>query len=286
MDSVARKPVGIYYDPRLERAGMEFLYGVKEDIKSFLNSPQVEGLTFTQLDYDTVQNFVKTLGILIMLQDVIPYTLFDAEYIDLFSLSNNLGRFLNAGGILLWMGDVPFFYRLRCYEKGKLPSDPLSQFREKNKWMSNLKFMEEHLHFTEVDERTCFRDIIGTSYITPSMDSRYMPFRTEYLKFLDLSGICYSEREVDSNPTIVGKLLGYSYSKAMRPVKASHNLIPLSTTKLDFTTCRGTYYPSWIREVGKGYFVRVLDHPSPGIEEVRGAVDLVMKLGRVQGLID
>ncbi|MBB5253737.1 hypothetical protein HNQ62_001507 [Sulfurisphaera ohwakuensis] len=75
------------------------------------------GIHNRRLNYFSIEQWLLNHGkgdVIVFLQDVLPYTAFNASYIDLFNLNNNLGNFLLKGGIVIWLSDVPFFYRLRC----------------------------------------------------------------------------------------------------------------------------------------------------------------------------
>ncbi|MCY0861187.1 MAG: hypothetical protein OWQ52_02040 [Metallosphaera prunae] len=60
-----RNTIGLYYDEKLERTGMEFLYSAKDEVKAFMESPNLN-VGFQKLDYNTVQEFVTRPGILVM----------------------------------------------------------------------------------------------------------------------------------------------------------------------------------------------------------------------------
>ena len=64
---------------------------------------------YTVLDYDTVAEWVNShSGYLIFGTDVIPYTLFDYPKRPI--TDTPIFKFMERGGVVIWAGDVPFFY--------------------------------------------------------------------------------------------------------------------------------------------------------------------------------
>ncbi|WP_369610251.1 hypothetical protein [Sulfurisphaera javensis] len=54
--------------------------------------------------------------------------------------------------------------------------------------------------------------------------------------------------------------------------------MPISEIKLDYTLCKGLYYSSWVKKIGKGYFVRLLDHHVYNEETLENAIQTLMKI--------
>lgn len=69
------------------------------------------------VDYFTVSKFLEQAGkgdVLVFAQDVVPYTIYDVTP---FNSDSKLGSFIKKGGIVVWVGDIPFSYRLHCFSK-------------------------------------------------------------------------------------------------------------------------------------------------------------------------
>ena len=270
--------IAVYYDEKLESIGMEFLK--REEVRKVL-----EEVPYTRLDYSSVDKWLSSHGrgdVVIFLQDVLPYTAFNASYLELFGTGNILGDFLNRGGTVVWLGDVPFFYRLRCVQ-GADKNLVKDRFEVGLKSVYPKEFYLDKFNITEVEGYgLCFRDIIFNLHLDDSYSPRHISMFTKYLGFFDLSKVCYLDREVSAEATFTGKLLGYNPGRTLRPVKLTHEYEPLSVTRLVTPSCSGTYAGSWVRRVGKGYFVRLLDFP-PNSEEIRDAVGIGGKIAAVIG---
>ncbi|BFH74655.1 hypothetical protein SJAV_25990 [Sulfurisphaera javensis] len=208
--------IWVYYDYDIESTQMEFLHLSKDVIKSFIQKKN-----FQVLDYNTVTKAIEKPGILIMLQDVMPYSLFNVEYDTLSSLNNNLARFIKEGGIFVWLGDVPFFYRVRCYESDEEPIELENLFKEKNRWLPHFDFFSTHLKPSRKGKLICYRDIISTIYIEKNMEVKYLPYSVNYLKFFNIGNICYLNEKKESELTLLGKALNYNDTKTHRPLKAT-----------------------------------------------------------------
>ena len=263
----------VYYDEKLEDVGMEFLR--KGEVKKALGETE-------KLDYLTVGQWLLSHGkgdVLVFLQDVLPYTAFNSSYIDFFSLNNNLGKFLSNGGTVVWVGDVPFFYRLRCEQVNKAEVE--EKFKEGLKFVTPKEFFLSKFKIREVEGYgVCFRDIISNWHFDEGHNLRFISLFTKYLGFFDISKVCYLDREVNVEPTLTGELLNYRSRKSFRPVKLSVEYTPLNVTNLLTPSCSGKYTGSWIRKVGKGYFVRLLDY-SPSAEEIKDAIKVGERIASV-----
>ncbi|BFH74776.1 hypothetical protein SJAV_27200 [Sulfurisphaera javensis] len=164
---------------------------------------------------------VEKPGILIMLQGVMPYTLFNVDYDTLTSLDNNLARFIKEGGIFVWLGDVPFFYRVRCIENNDKPEVLEGLFKEKHsKWLPHFDFFSTHLKPTRKGEMLCYRDIISTIYVEKNMEVKYIPYNVNYLKFFNIGNVCYLNEEKEAEQTLLGETLNYKDRKTLRPLKS------------------------------------------------------------------
>lgn len=225
--------IGLYYDNRLERVGMEFLYEynigskkietikiVKEYLSRAKDTITISGEEYKTelLNYDSIKDFLEKGkeekgNVLVFLQDVIPYSAFNSSYSDLFSLNSRLGQFLSAGNVVVWLGDVPFFYRYYCVDADIDKDTFMRIFEERNKYSIDFNFNKAHLHPTKLEDGTlCYRDIIYTAYFIfkpqeKDIETRYIWFNTRYLGFFDLSDVCYLEEEKSGELTILGKLL-------------------------------------------------------------------------------
>jgi len=261
----------IYYDYKLKGIGSETL----KDIEPILSSLKTQ---FKVVDYYEIGDWLKTHGkgdLLIFFQDVIPYTAFNAEYTELFSKSNNIYQFINRGGNILWLGHVPFFYRVRC---GNFDID-ISKVEERYKKFIKLVRLSEN--------ETCYRDIVSNVYITPSLEIKPIPIPTKYLGLIDISSVCYNEQVMDAEETLTAKLIKISpqdqvkdiFSKTYRPHKPSRLIIPLNIINLSEPFCKGKYYGSWIGMIGKGHFIRLLDYaPYITREDVLSAISIAIKI--------
>jgi len=257
----------IYYDYRLKDIGSETLKDMKPIID--LLKPK-----FKVIGYHEVGEWLKTHGkgdLLIFFQDVIPYTAFDAEYVDLFGKFNNLYQYIKRGGNVLWLGYVPFFYRVRC---GNFNID-VSQAEERHRQFIKVVRLSEN--------EVCYRDIVSNIYITPSLKLRPIEIPTKYLGFIDISDVCYSNQVINTKETTIAKFMESEikniFNKTYRPHKFSRPVIPLNTVDLSETFCVGRYYGSWIGMIGEGYFIRLLDYaPHITKEDVLSAVTIAEKI--------
>jgi hypothetical protein len=271
--------VGIYYDYRRKDVGMETLKAVDDKLRNVLEEVKS---SVKILGYHEVGNWLEEHGskdLILFFQDVIPYSAFNVEFNDLFSEDNRLYGFLKRGGTVVWMGDVPFFYRMRC-EKMKVDENGL---RDKIGFL-NSNFIKEKLNFRKItEEEVCYRDIISTAYIpmdffNPSILSPpilSIPIPTKYLGFLDISKVCYTNNSLNANETFFGKLIELAslgeikgmFARSHRPHKITRNIVPLNRITLIEQLCKGEYSGSWMAEVEEGYFVRLFDHISEISEE-------------------
>jgi len=263
--------LAIYYDYKLKDIGSETLKDMEPIID--LLKPK-----FKVIGYHEVGEWLKTHGkgdLLVFFQDVIPYTAFDAEYVDLFSKFNNLYQYIKRGGNVLWLGYVPFFYRIRC---GDFNID-ISQAEERHRQSIKTVKLSEN--------EACYRDIVSNVYITPSLKLRPIEIPTKYLGFIDISDVCYSNQVIDAKETAIAKFIEISsqseikniFNKTYRPHKFSRPVIPLNTVDLFQSFCVGRYHGSWIGMIGEGYFIRLLDYaPHVTKEDVLSAVKIAEKI--------
>ncbi|BCU69761.1 hypothetical protein [Stygiolobus caldivivus] len=265
--------IAVYYDEKLEGVGMEFLE--KGEVR--------KAFTGTRLDYSTVGQWLSEHGkgdVIVFLQDVLPYTAFNSPYSDLFSLDNNLGKFVSRGGTVVWLGDVPFFYRVRC-DKGVDKQKVEQKFKEGLKFVLKGEFFLNKFHATEVDGYgVCFRDIISNWHFDEYYSLRFISLSTRYLRFFDISKVCYLEKKVEVRGTLLSLLLGYKSNVSLRPVKLDSEYMPLNVTKLLTPSCSGRYAGSWVRQIGEGYFVRLYDY-TPTAGEVTDAIRIGEEVARV-----
>jgi len=224
-----------------------------------------------------------------------PYSAFNSEFANLFSEDNRLYGFLKRGGTVIWLGDVPFFYRIRC-EKMKVDVDSV-----RNKiGLLNSNFIKEKLNFKKIaEDEVCYRDIVSTAYIPinvfnpsislPVISNIHIP--TKYLGFLDISQVCYSNALLNASETFFGKLMELSsfgqikgmLVKSRRPHKITRSMVPLNRITLNERFCEGDYSGSWMAEVEEGYFVRLFDHDSEISEEnIKDSIKLGIKLAELQ----
>ena len=287
--------IGIYYDYRLKDVGMEFLRGVDSRIQSVLEEVKS---SVKILGYHEVGNWLEEHGrkdLLLFFQDVMPYSAFNAEFENLFSEDNRLYGFLKRGGTVIWLGNTPFFYRIRC-ERMKVDEESV---RDKIGLLSS-SFVKKKLNFTKItEEEVCYRDIISTAYIpinifNPSIALPIIsaiPIPTKYLGFLDISQVCYTDTLLNTNETILGKLMELSsfgqikgvFVKSHRPHKIIRGMIPLNRITINEQFCKGEYSGSWITEVGEGYFVRLFDHSFEISEEsIKDSIKLGIRIVELQ----
>jgi len=287
--------IGIYYDYRLKDVGMEFLRGVDSRIQSVLEEVKS---SVKILGYHEVGNWLEEHGrkdLLLFFQDVMPYSAFNAEFENLFSEDNRLYGFLKRGGTVIWLGNTPFFYRIRC-ERMKVDEESV---RDKI-GLLNSSFVKKKLNFTKItEEEVCYRDIISTAYIpinifNPSIALPIIsaiPIPTKYLGFLDISQVCYTDTLLNTNETILGKLMELSsfgqikgvFVKSHRPHKIIRGMIPLNRITINEQFCKGEYSGSWITEVGEGYFVRLFDHSFEISEEsIKDSIKLGIRIVELQ----
>jgi len=281
--------IGIYYDYVRKDVGMEFLKAVDNRIQNVLEEVKTD---IKILGYHEVGNWLDEHGrkdLLLFFQDVIPYSAFNAEYEDLFHENNRLYGFLKRGGTVIWLGDVPFFYRMRC-ERMKVNEDGLME----KIGLLKSNFIEEKLKLKKTSEdEVCYRDIISTAYVPMSFFNLSItvpvlfniPIPTKYLGFLDISQVCYGDTLLNSSETLFGKLMELSsfwmikgmFEKSYRPHKIARSMIPLNRITLNEQFCKGGYSGSWMAEVEEGYFVRLFDY-SDGISEEN--IKDTIKLGK------
>ena len=287
--------IGIYYDYRLKDVGMEFLRGVDSRIQNVLEKVKS---SVKILGYHEVGNWLEEHGrkdLLLFFQDVMPYSAFNAEFENLFSEDNRLYSFLKRGGTVIWLGNTPFFYRIRC-ERMKVDEESV---RDKI-GLLNSSFVKKKLNFTKItEEEVCYRDIISTAYIpinifNPSIALPIIsaiPIPTKYLGFLDISKVCYTDTLLNTNETILGKLMELSsfgqikgvFVKSHRPHKIIRGMIPLNRITINEQFCKGEYSGSWITEVGEGYFVRLFDHSFEISEEsIKDSIKLGIRIVELQ----
>jgi len=287
--------IGIYYDYRLKDVGMEFLRGVDSRIQSVLEEVKS---SVKILGYHEVGNWLEEHGrkdLLLFFQDVMPYSAFNAEFENLFSEDNRLYGFLKRGGTVIWLGNTPFFYRIRC-ERMKVDEESV---RDKIGLLSS-SFVKKKLNFTKItEEEVCYRDIISTAYIpinifNPSIALPIIsaiPIPTKYLGFLDISQVCYTDTLLNTNETILGKLMELSsfgqikgvFVKSHRPHKIIRGMIPLNRITINEQFCKGEYSGSWITEVEEGYFVRLFDHSFEISEEsIKDSIKLGIRIVELQ----
>ena len=287
--------IGIYYDYRLKDVGMEFLKGVDNKIQNVLEEVKS---SVKILGYHEVGNWIEEHGrkdLLLFFQDVMPYSAFNAEFENLFYEDNRLYGFLKRGGTVIWLGNTPFFYRIRC-ERMKVDENSV---RDKI-GLLNSSFVKKKLNFTKItEEEVCYRDIISTAYIpinlfNPSMALPIIstiPIPTKYLGFLDISQVCYTDTLLSANETVFGKLIELSsfgqikgvFVKSHRPHKIIRGMIPLNHITINEQFCKGEYSGSWIAEVEEGYFVRLFDHSFEISEEsIKDSIKLGIKIVELQ----
>ena len=287
--------IGIYYDYRLKDVGMEFLKGVDNKIQNVLEEVKS---SVKILGYHEVGNWLEEHGrkdLLLFFQDVMPYSAFNAEFENLFSEDNRLYGFLKRGGTVIWLGNVPFFYRIRC-ERMKVDENSV---RDKI-GLLNSSFVKKKLNFTKItEEEVCYRDIISTAYIpinifNPSIALPIIsaiPIPTKYLGFMDISQVCYTDTLLNTSETVFGKLMELSsfgqikgmFVKSHRPHKIIRGMIPLNRITINEQFCEGEYSGSWMAEVEEGYFVRLFDHSFEISEEnIKDSIKLGMKIVELQ----
>jgi len=263
--------LAIYYDYRLKDIGSETLKDM-EPVIDFLK-PQ-----FKVIGYYEIEDWLKTHGegdLLVFFQDVIPYTAFNAEYTQLFDKSNNLYQFIKRGGNALWLGYVPFFYRIRC---GNFDID-INKIEERyRKFIKSIRLSENEI---------CYRDIVSNAYIMPNLEVKPISTPTKYLGFIDISNVCYSKQIMNAEKTLMTKFIETSFQnrvknifdRTYRPHKFSHSVVPLNTVDLSKPFCKGRHYGAWIGMIGKGHFIRLLDYaPHITKEDILSAVTIAVKI--------
>jgi hypothetical protein len=240
----------IYFDNRL-------------GISSFLNNDVLieKPVDYEVLDYYTISKWLEQSDkddILIFAQDIIPYTAYE---ITPFNNDSKLLNFIRRGGIVTWIGDVPFFYRLHCFSK---------EYKEKIERVKDL--LKKQVAFTPTPEfylqkfgpydkgdQICVLDIIGGFYVDVDRENvNWISLDYEHLGFFKLNEVCYLYSPSTVNKTLLGKLLQYESNASLRPIKYTTKILPLSLTTLS-GVCKGKYAGSWIAQIREGYFIRLYD---------------------------
>ena len=237
----------VYYDER---------YGASSflDDRVYKERPK----DYEVLDYFSISKWLDEAGkgdLLVFAQDVVPYTAYE---ITPFSQDSKLLRFLQRGGTVVWVGDVPFFYRLHCYEREM--RDKLNETKEALKrsvaFTPMPNFYLQKFGPCERGDKVCALDIIGGFYA--DLEVEWMGLDYKHLGFYKLNEVCYLGSKTNVRPTLLGGLLGYEDAFSVRPTKYTTRIYPLTITTLE-GVCRGRYAGSWIAEVGGGAFVRLYD---------------------------
>lgn len=155
------------------------------------------------------------------------------------------------------------------------------KFEEGLRFVTPKEFFLSKFKIKEVEGYgVCFRDIISNWHFDEGHNLRFISLFTKYLGFFDISKVCYLDREISVEPTLTGGLLNYKSRRSFRPVKLNIEYTPLNVTSLLTPSCSGKYIDSWVRKVGEGYFVRLLDY-SPTAEEIKDAISIGEKIASV-----
>ena len=242
----------VYYDPKLGISS--FL-----DDRLFRSTP--EG--YEIVDYFTVSKWLENAGrgdVLVFAQDIVPDTIYD---ITPFNSDSKLGEFIKKGGVVVWVGDIPFFYRLRCFPKENEYKGKIERVKEVLKRQVAFTpipdFYLQRFGPYEKGDKICVLDIIGGFYIDVNEISvSWISLEYKHLGFLRLNEYCYLYSPTPVNQTLIGKMLRYVSHESLRPIKYTTNILPLTLTTLD-GVCKGKYAGSWIAQIGEGYFVRLYD---------------------------
>ena len=236
-------------------------YDGKINISSFLDDRiyKAKPEDYTLLDYDSISSWLdnsKPGDILVFGQDVIPYTAYDITPV---SSESKLLKFLNNGGIVVWIGDAPFYYRVRCYDTKYRDAilDTLEIFKKRVVFTPVPDVYIQKFGPYERDDKVCIMDIIGGFHIDLEKVS-WISLDYEHLNFLKQSEVCFMGSPVYTTQTLIGKLLGYDGTVTVRPTKLTTKIFPLTIVKMH-GICSGKYAGSWIANVGSGYFVRLYD---------------------------
>ncbi|QGA68538.1 hypothetical protein [Sulfolobus sp. E11-6] len=226
------------------------------DTKVILSKPP----DYDVVNYFTISEWLEVAGkgdILVFAHDIIPYTVYE---ITPYSTDSKLLRFLQRGGIVVWLGDVPFFYRLHCYDSSQEKEiEETKELLKKNVSYTLMpEFYLKKYGPYKRDEQLCTLDIIGGFYADLNNVS-WIGLDFKHLNFYKLNDVCYLNTPARITPTIIGKLLGYQSRETIRPVKLTTKIFPLTMTELD-GICQGKYAGSWMAQIGEGVFVRLYDH--------------------------
>lgn len=258
----------IYFDKR---------YG----LTSFLDNRIYEDRPsdYEVVDYYSISKWLEESGkgdIIVFAQDIIPYTAYN---ITPYSTDSKLLRFLHRGGIVVWVGDAPFFYRLHCFDKSV--KGELEKTKEKLKksvaFTPLPDFYLDKFGPYERGDNVCIMDIIGGFYADIN-EVTWLSLDYRHLNFYKLSEVCYLSSERYVTTTLIGKLLDYRSSVTVRPTKLTTRLYPLTLTTLE-GVCKGKYAGSWIASVDSGFFVRLYDNKDD--IDTKKVFDIGEKLSRL-----
>lgn len=280
--------IAVYYDQGLKETGMEFLQKSDAEIRAVIDESGVE-----VLGYEKVGDWLNKRGkgaVLVFLQDVMPYTAFDADMDNLFTTVNRLGGFLKRGGVVVWIGDVPFFYRVRC-----VPSDvDVGEVKARAERFLTSTFLREKLKPVSRDGQICYRDIIGNNYIPAYIAGeevlapypRPIPLPTRYLGVVDISSVCYLDAPVRAEETPFAKMIkkefpDVDFGRSLRPHKSTR-VTAINLVQLNTPFCRGDYSGMWIAKVGEGYFIRLFDYGNLSKKEIRFAIEFGRYFAQLQ----
>ena len=236
-------------------------YDKKLDISSLLDDRvyKAKPEDYQVLDYDSISSWldgVKPGDILVFAQDVVPFTAYDIRPE---STESKLLNFLRNGGIVVWLGDAPFMYRVRCFDSGYYTKvwNARWMFKKYVAFSPSADVYVTKFGPYERGDRVCMLDIIGGFY-TDLEKVTWISHDYKHLNFFKLNYVCFLNQPAYTVLTLTGKLFGYNGTVTLRPTRVTTRIFPLNTLRLE-GICEGKYAGSWIADVGEGYFVRLYD---------------------------
>ena len=213
--------------------------------------------------------------VLIFTQDILPYTAYD---ITPFSDDSKLERFIRRGGIVVWLGDAPFAFRLHCYETTERQKlEKIKRMLEKaTAHLPVPEMITSKFGIFEKENKLCVNDVIYGYHIDEER-VHYSDMMRKHMEFYKLNDICFLSEKQPTETTITGKLLGYNGKFTIRPTKLTTNIEPITRLEL-YGVCAGKYAGAFAKKLGKGYFLRLYDVPEEvDMEKVNEIVKKIME---------
>lgn len=223
------------------------------------------------IGYYEVGDFIKGGGkgdVLVFGTDVIPYTAYPLSYSDFINgVMSDLYYFLYRGGTVIWDGELPFMYRVKC-EDG-LGSDFIDRLYDGLLEETSTSFLTTYFSTTKHGNTLCYTDMIHDVYLTPGR-AYHLPIAYKHLGHIPLSSSLHLELPVSVRVTIVGKLLGLTCLPTLVSLRKRTPFISLREFDLD--DFRAKRYgrkqmASWLLPIGEGSFIYLYDSDLLGVPD-------------------